>query len=95
MVLVVLGALLLGCLLPALVGWLGSSRELGFGWAFLISLIFTPLVGLIFVLISNPLPAGSQPKIGCIGGCLSVAGLLLLGFLMMMGLALLLLPLSL
>ena len=93
MVLVVLGALLFGCLLPALVGWLGSHRQLGFGWAFLISLIFTPLIELIFVLLSSPLPAGSQPKIGCIGGCLSLAGLLLLGFLLMFGVALLFLPL--
>lgn len=93
MVLVILGSLLLGCLLPALVGYLGSRRELGFGWAFVISLIFTPLVGLIFVLISNPLPAGSEPKVGCIGGCLSVAGLMFVGFLAMLGLSLLLLPL--
>ena len=93
MVLIVLGALLFGCLLPALVGWLGSHRQLCFGWAFLISLIFTPLIGLIFVLLSSPLPTGSQPKIGCIGGCLSLAGLLLLGFLLMFGVALLLLPL--
>lgn len=93
MVLVILGSLLLGCLLPALVGYLGSRRELGFGWAFVISLIFTPLVGLIFVLISNPLPAGSEPKVGCVGGCLSVAGLMFVGFLAMLGLSLLLLPL--
>lgn len=93
MVLVILGSLLLGCLLPALVGYLGSRRELGFGWAFVISLIFTPLVGLIFVLISNPLPADSEPKVGCIGGCLSVAGLMFVGFLAMLGLSLLLLPL--
>lgn len=93
MVLVILGSLLLGCLLPALVGYLGSRRELGFGWAFVISLIFTPLVGLIFVLISNPLPVGSEPKVGCIGGCLSVAGLMFVGFLAMLGLSLLLLPL--
>lgn len=93
MVLVILGSLLLGCLLPALVGYLGSHRELGFGWAFVISLVFTPLIGLIFVLISNPLPAGSEPKVGCIGGCLSVAGLLLVGFLLMLGLSLLLFPL--
>lgn len=94
MLLVILGALLLGCLLPALVGWLGSRREIGFGWAFIISLVFTPLVGLIFVLLSRERPAGSEPNYGCIGGCLSVAGLLLLGFLVMMGLALLLFPLA-
>ncbi len=94
MITLVLGALLFGCLLPALVGWLGSRRELGFGWAFIISLIFTPLVGLIFVLLSRPLPEGSEPKMGCIGGCLSMAGLLLLGFIVMLLLALLLFPVA-
>ncbi len=94
MILLVFGALLFGCLLPALVGWLGSRRELGFGWAFLISLIFTPLVGLIFVLLSRPLPEGAEPKLGCIGGCLSLAGLLLLGFILMFLLALLFIPVA-
>lgn len=93
MITLILGALLFGCLLPALVGWLGSRRELGFGWTFLISLVFTPLIGLIFVLLSPPLPAGTEPKMGCIGGCLSLAGMLLLGFILMLGLALLLFPL--
>ncbi len=94
MLLISLGALLLGCFLPALVGWVGSRREIGFGWSFIISLIFTPLVGLIFVLLSRELPAGSEPNYGCFGGCLSVFGLLLLGFIVMMGLALLLLPVA-
>lgn len=93
MITLILGALLFGCLLPALVGWLGSRRELGFGWTFLISLVFTPLIGLIFVLLSPPLPAGTEPKMGCIGGCLSLAGMLLLGFILMLGLSLLLFPL--
>ena len=74
-----------GCLLPALVGYAGSRRRIGFGWAFIISLIFTPLVGLIFVLLSDPLPAGSNPDTGCLGGCLSMFGMLLLGFLVMLG----------
>ncbi len=93
MIALVFGSLLFGCLLPALVGWLGSRRELGFGWSFLISLIFTPLIGLIFVLLSPPLPAGSEPKMGCIGGCLSLVGLLFLGFLLFFVLSLLLFPL--
>lgn len=79
-----------GCLLPALVGYAGSRRRIGFGWAFIISLIFTPLVGLIFVLLSDPLPAGSDPDTGCLGGCLSMFGMLLLGFLVMLGLGMLL-----
>lgn len=84
LVLVVLGALAFGCLFPALIGYAGSHRRIGFGWAFLISLVFTPLVGLIVVLVSGPLPAGEEPRMGCIGGCLSMFGLLLLGFLAML-----------
>ena len=94
LLLLILGALFLGCLLPALVGWLGSKREIGFGWAFLISLIFTPIIGLIFVLLSNELPKGSVPKMGCIGGCLSMVGMMLFGFLLMLLLALLLFPMA-
>lgn len=93
MITLILGALLFGCVLPALVGWIGSKRQIGFGWSFIISLIFTPLVGLIFVLISDPLPANSEPKLGCIGGLLSLVGILLLGFILFMALALLLFPL--
>lgn len=92
MITLILGSLFFGCLLPALVGWLGSRREIGFGWAFLISLIFTPLIGLIFVLLSSPLPAGVEPKLGCIGGVISLVGMLLLGFVVMMLLALFLIP---
>ncbi len=91
LVLIVLGAGLFGCLLPALVGYFGSRRRLGFGWAFLLSLLFTPIVGLICCLLSDPLPAGSEPRTGCIGGCLSMFGLLLLGFLAMLAAGLLLL----
>ncbi len=62
-----------GILLDVLVGLLGSRRNIGFGWAFIISVLFTPLVGLIVALISDPLPIGAEPKYGCLGrsfGCL-------------------------
>ncbi len=89
LIFIVLGAGLFGCLLPALVGYVGSRRHIGFGWAFLLSLLFTPIVGLICCLLSDPLPAGSEPRMGCIGGCLSMFGLLLLGFLVMLAAGLL------
>ena len=78
-----------GCLFPALVGYAGSRRRIGFGWAFVVSLFFTPLVGLLFVLLSDPLPAGEEPRMGCFGGCRSLFGMLLLGFLVMLGLGML------
>ena len=59
--------LLNGSLLAVLVGLLGSRRNIGFGWAFILSLLLTPLGGLICVLISNPLPEGQAPRWGCLG----------------------------
>ena len=57
-ILIVLFGLLSDCLLSVLVGIIGSSRRIGFGLAFLVSLIFTPLVGLIITLLTDPLPYG-------------------------------------
>lgn len=36
-----------------LVGWLGSSREIGFWPAFLLSLVLSPLIGLIIALLAK------------------------------------------
>ena len=60
-----IAALFMGCFVDALVGLIGSRRRIGFGWAFFLSLIFTPVVGLIFPLISEPLPVG-QSRWGCL-----------------------------
>lgn len=61
--------------LAVLVGIIGSHRRIGFGWAFLISLIFTPLVGLIVALLTDPLPGGGQ-RWGCVGTVVAILGLL-------------------
>ena len=66
--------LMSGCFLSVLVGIVGSKRRIGFGWAFLISLIFTPLVGLIVALLTDPLPGGDR-RWGCIGTLLAILGL--------------------
>jgi hypothetical protein len=71
--LVTLFGALSGCLLSVLVGVIGR-RRIGFGWAFLISLIFTPLVGLIVALLTDPLP-GEDRRWGCIGTLLALLGL--------------------
>jgi len=71
---VILFGALSGCLLSVLVGVIGSRRRIGFGWAFLISLIFTPLVGLIVALLTDPLP-GEDRRWGCIGTLLALLGL--------------------
>lgn len=76
--LILLFGLLSGSLLAVLVGMIGSRRRIGFGWAFLLSVIFTPLVGLLVVLLFERLP-GDERRWGCIGTLLAVAGLLLLG----------------
>lgn len=58
-------SLLSGCLLDALVGLVGSRRNIGFGWSFFLSLVLTPLVGLIITLLSDPLPDGGK-RWGCL-----------------------------
>ena len=65
----VIFGLLSGSLLSVLVGLVGSRRKIGFGWAFALSVIFTPLLGLIFALISDPLPTGDR-RWGCIANLL-------------------------
>lgn len=72
-ILAILFGLLGGCLLSVLVGIVGSRRNIGFGWAFLLSVIFTPLIGLLFTLLSDPLPGGTQ-RWGCLGMLLAAAG---------------------
>ncbi|MBQ6862345.1 MAG: hypothetical protein IIX12_07130 [Alistipes sp.] len=84
-ILALIFGLLSGCFLSVLVGLLGAQRNIGFGLSFLISLIFTPIVGLIFVLLSDPLPGGSSNGLGCIGNTLGCLGLLfLLGFVLLL-----------
>ena len=73
-ILTVVFGILSGCLLSVLVGIIGSRRRIGFGLAFLLSLIFTPLVGLIITLLTDPLPGGDQ-RWGCIGTLLAILGL--------------------
>ena len=54
--LVIIFGLLTGTLLAALVGLIGSHRRIGFGWAFLLSVVFSPLIGLIVTLCTEKLP---------------------------------------
>lgn len=75
--LVILFGLLGGCFLSVLVGIIGSRRRIGFGWAFLVSVIFTPLVGLIVALLTDPLPGGEQ-RWGCIGTVVAILGVICL-----------------
>ena len=70
-ILAVIFGILSGCFLAVLVGII----RIGFGWAFLISLIFTPLVGLIVALLTDPLPGGGQ-RWGCVGTVVAILGLL-------------------
>lgn len=47
--------LLINLGLCALVGKLGSKRNIGFGWSFVLSIFLSPLVGLIITLFSKKL----------------------------------------
>ena len=78
---IVIFALASGLLLDILVGLLGSRRNIGFGWAFILSVIFTPLIGFIITLLSDPLPENAEPKYGILGysfGCLGTILLVLI-----------------
>ncbi|MDE6779483.1 MAG: hypothetical protein K2J51_08475 [Alistipes sp.] len=75
---IILFGLLSDCLLSVLVGIIGRNRRIGFGLAFILSLIFTPLVGLICALLSDPLPSGTDRGWGCIGTAAALLGLLFL-----------------
>ena len=75
---IVIFALASGLLLDVLVGFLGSRRNIGFGWAFILSAIFTPLIGFLLVLLSERLPEGSAPKYGCLGYTFGLLGSILL-----------------
>lgn len=80
-ILLLIFGLFSGCALSVLVGLLGSKRNIGFGWAFVLSLLFTPLVGLIITLLSNPRGNYDDKNWGCLGYTLSALGLtILIGF---------------
>ena len=80
--------LLTDSFLAALVGLLGARRRIGFGWTFFLSVLFTPLVGLIVCLLSDKLPYGER-KWGCLGTFLAILTIVLFVFLalMMIGVA--------
>lgn len=82
----VIFGILSGCLLSVLVGVVGSRRRLGFGWSFLLSVLFTPIVGLVCALISEPLPGGSQ-RWGCLGVLFAILGMLCLAVFILLLLA--------
>ena len=84
MALTIVFGLLGGCFLSVLVGILGSKRNIGFGWAFVLSLVFTPFVGLICALISDPLPQGMPKRWGCLGVVVAILGFLFLGIFLFM-----------
>lgn len=69
--------LLTGSLFSVLIGILGASRKIGFGWSFILSLILTPIGGLICVLISDPLPTGER-KWGCLANLILIAAIAML-----------------
>ena len=86
-----------GILLDVLVGLLGSRRNIGFGWAFILSVIFTPLIGIIAVLLSDRLPVGSEPKYGILGfsfGCLGTIFMILIAIAILFSLAIFLFPIA-
>ena len=82
-------------MLDVLVGLLGSRRNIGFGWAFILSVLLTPIVGVIITLLSEPLPVGAESKYGCLGysfGCLGTIFMVLTIAAILFGLLAILFP---
>jgi hypothetical protein len=73
----ILFGLLSGSLFSVLIGILGASRKIGFGWTFILSLLLTPIGGLICVLISDPLPTGER-KWGCLANLILIGAIVTL-----------------
>lgn len=47
------GVLIVQCVFGGLIAILGSKRKIGAGWAFIFSIVLTPIIGLIIVLCSK------------------------------------------
>ena len=73
----ILFGLLSGSLFSVLIGILGASRKIGFGWGFILSLLLTTVGGLICVLISDPLPTGER-KWGCLANLILIGAIVTL-----------------
>lgn len=72
------------CLLSVLVGLVGARRRIGFGWSFLLSALFTPIVGIIAVLLSSPLPQGGERRWGCLGSILAIIAFLVVALILLL-----------
>lgn len=53
-------AIVLALIWAALIGWLGSKRNIGFAWAFIASLFLTPIIGLIITLCSKKIEPAEE-----------------------------------
>lgn len=73
----ILYGLITSSLVSVLVGLLGARRRIGFGWAYLLSILTTPLIGLIITLLFDKLPDGER-KWGCLGVILAIVAIVLL-----------------
>ena len=78
--------LISGSLLAVLVGFIGARRRIGFGWAFFLSVLVTPFIGLIICLLSDKLPDGDR-NWGCLGSILAILTIGILAWLFLVVLA--------
>lgn len=73
-----------GCFLAVLVGFLGRERNIGFGWAFVLSVLFTPLVGLLITLLSDKRYDVEPRSWGCLGSVMAILGAAIVWFFMLL-----------
>ena len=82
-ILLFLFGLLAGCLFAVIVGLIGSHRRIGFGWAFLLSVVTSPIIGLIVTLCTPKLET-KERKWGCLGTLIGIVMLVILVVLVFM-----------
>lgn len=70
---IIIFGILTGTLLSIIVGLFGARRQIGFFLTFIISLLLTPIAGIIVVLLSER--RQGPPEYGCFGRAMAVFGL--------------------
>ncbi|MCK9303482.1 MAG: hypothetical protein PHU62_10385 [Bacteroidales bacterium] len=75
---IIIFGLISGCFFSVLVGLVGSRRNIGFTWAFILSLLFTPIIGLLLTLLSSKKSANESNKYGCVGTVFGILGFVFL-----------------
>ncbi len=84
-------AAIFGCLLSVLIGFIGRQRTIGFGWAFVSSVVLSPPIGLIITMLSKPRDPNAYHSWGCLSTaiCFTMTLVIVISAIISLGLLLL------